>query len=52
MKLVLKEHNKKELFIALFQTLKNCSESICLNLYDNYIYIQGMDKSHICLYDV
>jgi hypothetical protein len=28
MKLVLSDNNKKELFIALFQTLKNCSETI------------------------
>ena len=52
MKLVLSDNNKKDLFIALFQSLKSCSETICLNLYENYIYIQGMDKSHIFLYDV
>ena len=52
MKIVLSDNNKKELFVALFQILKNCSDSLCLHFYENYIYIQGMDKSHICLFDV
>jgi proliferating cell nuclear antigen PCNA len=52
MKLILSDNIKKDLFIALFQVLRNCSENICIHFYDNYIYIQGMDKSHICLFDI
>ena len=52
MKLVISDKSKKDIFIALFQTLKNCSTIICIIFKDDHIYIQGMDKSHICLFDV
>lgn len=52
MKLIISDKSKKDIFIALFQTLKNCTSTICIIFNDDHLYIQGMDKSHICLFDV
>lgn len=52
MKLEIKDKNKKNIFISLFQVLKNCSSLINCKFYNEYMHIQGMDKSHICLYDL
>ena len=51
MKISIEDKNKKELFIALFHNLKNCSTIININFEVGRIHIQGMDKSHICLFD-
>jgi proliferating cell nuclear antigen len=45
------DKKKKELFVSLFSVLKNCSSIINMNIFLEYIHIQGMDKSHICLFD-
>ena len=52
MKIVIRNKNKKDLFIALFQTLKNCSTLINIKFEKEKLHIQGMDKSHICLFNV
>jgi proliferating cell nuclear antigen PCNA len=52
MKVVITDKHKKDLFVALFQTLKNCSTLVRVNFLIDKLYIQGMDKSHICLFDV
>ena len=52
MKIVIRNKNKKDLFIALFQTLKNCSTLINIKFEKEKLHIQGMDKSHICLFDL
>ena len=52
MKLSINDKNKKDLFIALFQTLKNCSTIISIFFKKDHLFIQGMDKSHICLFDI
>ena len=52
MKIVISNKNKKDLFIALFQTLKNCSTLINVKFEQDKLHIQGMDKSHICLFNV
>jgi hypothetical protein len=52
MKLQLNDKNKKNIFISLFQILKNCSSLIHCKFYSEYMHIQGIDKSHICLYDL
>ena len=44
--------DKKDLFIALFGILKNTSSVIGLYFEEDKIRIQGMDKSHIGLFDV
>ena len=50
--LLLKDKNKIDIFVAIFQLLKNCSTAIKLNFTYNEMYIQGMDKSHVCLFSV
>jgi len=50
MKLVI-EPKKKALFISLFQQLKLFTKTLCIFFHEDYIYIQGMDSSHICLYE-
>ena len=52
MKLSLKDKSKKDTFISLFQLLKTAASVICINFNKDHIYIQGMDKSHICLFDI
>jgi len=52
MKLSINDKIKKDLFIALFQTLKNCTNIISIIFKNDHVFIQGMDKSHVCLFDV
>jgi proliferating cell nuclear antigen len=52
MKVIISDKHKKDLFVALFQTLKNCSTLVRVNFLIDKLYIQGMDKSHICLFDI
>lgn len=52
MKIVINDKVKKDIFTALFQTLKSCTNIICVIFHHDYLYIQGMDKSHICLFNV
>ena len=52
MKLSICDKTKKDLFVALFQTIKNFSSIVCIIFKEDHLYIQGMDKSHVCLYDV
>jgi proliferating cell nuclear antigen len=51
MKLVIHD-KKKDLFISLFQLLKNCSSFIHCTFEPDFLHIQGMDKSHVCLFNV
>lgn len=52
MELVITDKHKKELFIAMFQNLKNCSTIVTIVFKHDCFYIQGMDKSHVCMYDI
>jgi proliferating cell nuclear antigen PCNA len=52
MNLKISDKHKKDLFIALFQCLKNCSSIINISFDIEKVHIQGMDKSHVCLYDL
>jgi proliferating cell nuclear antigen PCNA len=52
MKLTINDKNKKDSFISIFQLLKTASSNIRLIFEKNYVYIQGMDKSHVCLFDI
>jgi len=52
MKVIISNKHKKDLFVALFQTLKNCSTLVNVNFKKDMLHIQGMDKSHICLFNV
>lgn len=52
MNISIKDKKKKELFISAFQLLKNATSSINASFTSDYMHIQGMDKSHICLFDM
>lgn len=52
MRLVVTELVKKDVFIAIFQLLKNCSHAVNISFKEEFMYIQGMDKSHICLFEI
>jgi len=52
MKFTISDKLKKDNFVALFQTLKNCTTVVSAIFETNNLHIQGMDKSHVCLFDV
>ena len=52
MKLVISDKRKKEMFVALFQILKGCTNLISMMVSDDHIFMQGMDKAHVCLFDI
>jgi proliferating cell nuclear antigen PCNA len=52
MKVTITDKKKKESFVSLFNVLKNCSTLINIIFEPELLHIQGMDKSHICLFDV
>lgn len=52
MRLFIDNKNKIEVFVAIFQLLKNWSSFINIHFSDDGLYIQSMEKSHICLADV
>ena len=49
MKLTIENKAKLEMFVALFQLLKNWGSYLSLQFELGQLYIQSMDKSHICL---
>ena len=49
MRLTLENKSKQEIFVSLFQLLKNWSSHINMHFEPDKLYIQSMDKSHICL---
>jgi proliferating cell nuclear antigen len=51
MKLSLND-KKKDIFISIFHVLKNSCTEINATFDTNNLHIQGMDKSHICLFDL
>ena len=52
MKVTISNKNKKDLFVALFQIIKGCTSIVRVIFQQDKMYIQGMDKSHICLFQV
>ena len=52
MRIQISDKKKKDTFISIFQLLKCCTNAIHLTFDPEFIYIQGMDKSHICLFDI
>lgn len=52
MQLTITDKSKKDVFIALFQTLKNISSVVNIIFTKDKLHIQGMDKAHVCLYDI
>jgi proliferating cell nuclear antigen PCNA len=52
MKITIANKNKKDLFVSIFQVLKNCTSLVNVIFETDRLHIQGMDKSHVCLFDV
>jgi len=51
MKLLIKTKEKKAIFISIFQQLRLFTKTLCIFFHSDHIYIQGMDASHVCLYE-
>jgi proliferating cell nuclear antigen PCNA len=51
MRICINDKKKKEIFISLFQVFKNCTATINATFEAEQLYIQGLDKSHVCLFD-
>jgi len=51
MKLIIESKEKKAIFISIFQQLKLFTKTLCIFFNTDHIYIQGMDSSHVCLYE-
>lgn len=52
MKLTIFEPIKKNMLVAIFQLIKNCTSIVSLIIHEDHVHIQGMDKSHVCLFNV
>jgi proliferating cell nuclear antigen len=52
MKFTITDKKKKDTFVSLFNVLKNCSSLINIIFDTQMLHIQGMDKAHVCLFDV
>jgi proliferating cell nuclear antigen len=51
MLLSITEKTKRDIFISLFQLLKAASSTVTIIFLEDHAYIQGMDSSHVCLFD-
>lgn len=51
MKILIKDNSKTNKISIIFNNLKHFSDSIVLNFNEDGVYIQGMDSSHICLFE-
>ena len=52
MRICISDKKKKDIFVSLFQVIKNCSALINATFETEGLFIQGLDKSHICLFNV
>jgi proliferating cell nuclear antigen len=52
MNITINDKKKKELFISTFQLLKSSATHINATFNSTSMHIQGMDKSHICFFDL
>jgi proliferating cell nuclear antigen len=50
--LFINDKRKKEVFNSIFQLLKSSSSQINLTIDKMNFHVQGMDKSHVCLFDL
>ena len=51
MKIIIRENYKKDIFVSIFNIIKNNTSLVNINFNNNNIYIQGMDTSHIVLFN-
>lgn len=52
MKLTVSDKNKKDLFVSIFYLVKSCTSIVRIMFKSDKLYIQGMDKAHICLFEI
>jgi proliferating cell nuclear antigen len=52
MRFTIENKQKIEIFVSIFQILKNWSSHISMLFEQERLYIQLMDKSHVCLADI
>jgi len=52
MKFTIADKSKKEIFISIFQLLKNSSSILQVIFKEDRMYIQGMDNGHILLFEI
>jgi proliferating cell nuclear antigen PCNA len=52
MKIVINDSYQKSNIVALFHLLKSCTSCVCTMFKHDHLHIQGMDKSHVCLFDI
>lgn len=52
MNITINDKRKKELFISTFHLLKSSASHINASFSSENVHIQGMDKSHVCLFDL
>lgn len=52
MKIVIRDKSKKDQFNALFNIIKINTTNVNIIFNTDELHIQGMDKSHICLFDM
>jgi proliferating cell nuclear antigen len=52
MKISITNKQKKESLISILQQVKQCTDIVQFMCHDDHIYIQGMDRSHVCLFEV
>lgn len=50
MKFTLDDKTKIDTLVAFFQLIKNCSSTIKIDFHSTHVFMQGMDKSHVCLF--
>ena len=52
MRFEINDKRKCELFINIFNNLKKFTDTISLIFDEERLYIQGMDASHVCIYEL
>ena len=52
MKLTITEKSKKDVFLSIFSMLKSCTSVVSMIYKNCELYIQGMDKAHVCLFEI
>ena len=50
--LTIKNSKKADIFTTIFSHLKNFTDGININLFDDHLYVQGMDHAHISLFEI
>ena len=52
MRCTIDNDKKRESILAILQLLKQSTQMVHLDCRSDHIYLQGMDRSHVCLYDI